>query len=158
MTLAGPHRVRTVNWGSSGLNQVDNLNGNPLPTNLQQGQGAFTTPYDGTYTLFNASKHYQFDEDVAFFKSGWWGTHNIKVGYQFNRLSNVIDQNGNVPNVELFVGQNASTGKPLSHTPSTQNGAANCAILELNPWAHLCGRVWLCRDYGFRDRPAPTGN
>ena len=39
----------------------------------------------------------QFDENVAFFKSGWAGTHNLKVGYQYNHMSNVIDQNGNVP-------------------------------------------------------------
>ncbi len=91
-----------VNWGNSGLNNTDNsLIPQPLPLSLQQGQGAFTTPYTGTFTLFNASKHTQFDENVAFFKSGWAGTHNLKVGYQYNRMSNVIDQNGNVPNVEL---------------------------------------------------------
>ena len=41
----------------------------------------------GSYTLFNANKHYQFNQDVAFFKGGWWGTHNFKFGYQLNHLS-----------------------------------------------------------------------
>jgi hypothetical protein len=111
-----------INWGTSGLGVTDNTGG-ALPTALQQGEGAFTTPYNGTYTLFNASKHYQLDENVAFFKSGWAGTHNIKVGYQYNRMSNVIDQNGNVPNVELFVGAGQS------HGASTSVGGANCDTL-----------------------------
>ena len=127
-----------VNWGNSGLGVTDNL-GNILPTNLQQGAGSFTTPYDGTYTLFNASKHYQFNEDFAFFKSGWLGVHNIKVGYQFNRMTNVIDQNGNVPNVELFV------GPTQSHSPSTTTGGANCATLAGNPWGTCAGQ------YGYAE-------
>ncbi len=45
----------------------------------------------------NADKHYQFNQDFAFYKGGWWGTHNFKFGYQLNHLVNVIDQNGNVP-------------------------------------------------------------
>ncbi len=111
-----------LNWGTSGLGVNDTL-GNALPTALQQGEGAFTTPYTGTFTQFNASKHYQFDENVAFFKSGWAGTHNIKVGYQYNRMSNVIDQNGNVPNVALYLGAGQN------HGASTSTGGANCATL-----------------------------
>ncbi len=127
-----------VNWGNSGLNNTDNLGGN-LPLALQQGQGAFTTPYTGTFTLFNASKHYQFDENIAFFKSGWAGTHNLKIGYQYNRMSNVIDQNGNVPNVELFLGPGES------HSASTSVGGANCALLAANPWGTCAGQ------YGFAE-------
>ena len=112
-----------VNWSTTGQGQNDNL-GNPLPATLGNGAGFYTTPYDGTYTLFNASKHYQFDEDIAFFKSGWWGTHNIKVGYQYNRMSNIIDQNGNVPNVAL------SLGAGQTHGAGTALGGANCAILS----------------------------
>ena len=41
---------------------------------------------------------------MAFFKSGWGGTHNFKFGYQLNHLFNVISQNGNVPFVSLTVG------------------------------------------------------
>jgi carboxypeptidase family protein len=119
-----------LNWITSGLNQNDNL-GNPLPAALAQGAGAFTTPYDGTYTLFNASKHYQFDESVAFFKSGWLGTHNFKVGYQYNRMTNVIDQNGNVPFVDMIVGAGQS------HSSSTTNGGTECALLE-EQWDGLC--------------------
>ena len=68
-----------------------------LPAGLANPGGTSTTPYNQSYTLYNASKHYQLNEDVAFFKSGWAGTHNFKFGYQLNHLSNVIAQNGNVP-------------------------------------------------------------
>ena len=120
-------------WNTTGLGQNDNTD-QPLPPNLQQGAGAFTTPYTGTYTLFNASKHYQFNEDFAFFKSGWAGTHNIKVGYQFNRLSNVINQNGNVPYVALNIGPGQS------YSPSTLTGGGNCATLATNPWGTCAGQ------------------
>ena len=64
------------------------------------------------FTEVNASKHYQFNQDVAFFKSGWSGTHNIKAGYQFNQLSNVINQHGNLPSPTWSVG--ARTGRHAS--------------------------------------------
>jgi len=111
-----------VVWRTSGLGQTDNL-GTDLPANLQQASGSFTTPYNGTYTLFNASKHYQLNEDVAFFKGGWGGTHNIKVGYQYNRMSNVINQNGNVPLVRIV------PGAGYNYAPSTTVGNDNCAKL-----------------------------
>jgi len=104
----------------------------PLPLSLQQNNGTTTQPYDGTYTLYNASKHYQFNQDVAFFKGGWWGTHNIKVGYQFNRLSNVINQNGNVPLLRLDPGHH-------SWFPFTATGVSNCQKLVAQ-WGHCSGQ------------------
>ena len=40
------------------------------------------------FTAHNASKAIQVDVDMAWFKSGWKGTHNFKFGYQLNRLNN----------------------------------------------------------------------
>jgi hypothetical protein len=111
-----------ITWQTPGVGALDN-NGNPLPSALALPAGTTTAPFDNTYTEVNASKHYQFNQDVAFFKTGWWGTHNIKAGYQFNRLSNVIDQHGNIPSP--FV----RPGAGLSYTPATTTGAANCALL-----------------------------
>ncbi|HTS10009.1 MAG TPA: carboxypeptidase regulatory-like domain-containing protein [Candidatus Eisenbacteria bacterium] len=125
-----------INWNTTGLGVGDNAGNASLPPALQQGAGAFTTPYTGTFTQFNASKHYQLDEDVAFFKSGWAGTHNIKVGYQYNRMSNVINQNGNVPFVSLTLG----TG--IGDNASTTTGGTNCALLTAQ-WGTCAGQ------YGF---------
>jgi len=110
--------------GAPGL--TDNL-GNPMPVPLQL-PSANTNAYDGSYTDVNASKHYQLNEDVAFFKGGWAGTHNFKVGYQYNRLWNIISQHGNIPQ---FV---AIDIPGYNYYPSTAYGAGQCAQLAANPY------------------------
>ena len=115
---------------------LDNA-GNPYPTALLVPSGTTTAPHKTGYTAFNASKHDQFNEDVAFFKSGWAGTHNLKVGYQFNRLWNVIDQHGNIPLVDVT----ASPG--VGYGSSTAYGGSQCALLQTNPWGVCAG------EYGY---------
>jgi hypothetical protein len=117
---------------TSGSGALDNT-GATLPTALQQDAGTQTNAYDSSYTLFNASKHYQFNEDFAFYKGGWAGTHNFKFGYELNHLTNVIDQNGNVPEVFMNVGQGAA------HSPFTSNGVSNCATLTTE-WGGCTGQ------------------
>ncbi len=107
-----------------------------LPAALDIPSGTTTAPFDQSFTEVNASKHYQFDEDVAFFKSGWWGTHNIKAGYQLNHLSNVINQHGNVPFAFEYLGAGQS------YPPNTKFGGANCALLTAE-WGDCAGQ------YGF---------
>jgi carboxypeptidase family protein len=141
-------------WNTSGLGAVDNA-GNPLPANLQQAAGTTTAPFDSSYTQVNASKHYQFDENVAFFKGGWWGTHNIKAGYQFNELSNVVNQNGNLPFAFLYVGAGASYG------PSTSLGGTNCGTLSAAPpagWGFCAGQYGYLKVQDFATvLKTPTG-
>jgi hypothetical protein len=120
-----------VLWRASGVGATDRQ-GNPLPSGFQQPSGFSTAPYDSTYTRYNASKHYQFDQDVAFFKSGWGGTHNLKIGYQFNRLTNVINQNGNVPLVRIYPGHH-------SWFPFTATGVTNCGLLAAQYSGHCSG-------------------
>ncbi|HET9309565.1 MAG TPA: TonB-dependent receptor [Candidatus Sulfotelmatobacter sp.] len=141
-------------WPTSGVDLVfdsvpnglnDNL-GNPYPAYLASAVGGqATAPHKTGFTEYNASKHDQFDEDVAFFKGGWWGTHNIKAGYQFNRLWNVINQHGNIP--EVFV--NAAPN--IGYGASTAYGTANCGTLGTvymdttqNPPTPLCAG-----EYGY---------
>lgn len=104
---------------STGAVLKDNA-GNAYPAALQVPAGTTTAPHKQGYTVFNASKHDQFNEDVSFFKSGWAGTHNLKVGYQFNRLWNIIDQHGNIPLVNVY----AAPG--LSYGASTAYGGSQC--------------------------------
>jgi hypothetical protein len=116
---------------------VNDNAGKAYPAALQQLGGAATAPHHTGFTEFNASKHDQFNEDVAFFKSGWWGTHNIKVGYQFNRLWNVINQHGNIPQVQVYAAPNIGYGA------STLYGGSQCTSLEANPWGICAG------EYGY---------
>jgi len=76
---------------------------------LQQSTGYISAAANQNFTLKNADKHLQFDQDLAWFKSGWGGKHNFKFGYQLNRLSNDIFQRWNEPTVYLFPGQSSST-------------------------------------------------
>jgi len=121
---------------STGALLADNA-GNQYPLALQQSAGTATAPHKTGFTEYNASKHDQFNEDVAFFKGGWWGTHNIKVGYQFNRLWNVINQHGNIPQVQVV----ASPG--IGYAASTSYGGTQCGTLSTNPWGICAG------EYGY---------
>jgi len=115
-----------LDWAASGTGVDNGPNGTtgvPLPADLAQPAGTSTVPYNGTYTVFNANKHVQFNQDFSYYISKW-GTHNIKVGYQLNHLSNVINQNGNVPFVELVPGAHHS------HGGSTTTGIDNCNLLK----------------------------
>jgi hypothetical protein len=107
-------------WEANGIGATDS-NGAPLPADLQQSSGFINTTLDQNYTVRNASKAVQFNQDVAWFKSGWLGTHNFKFGYQLNRLSNDLEQHFNEPEVQVFPGA-GSFYEPVSPT-----GIANCA-------------------------------
>jgi Carboxypeptidase regulatory-like domain/TonB dependent receptor len=100
---------------------LDNA-GNPLPASLAHGVNFFNDPNSGTFTRKNANTAIQYDADLAWFKSGWKGTHNFKFGYQLNRLRNDILQSFNEPYVQLFPGTGGFY-TPLSNPP----GVANCA-------------------------------
>lgn len=126
-----PTTTPDLNWNTAGTTDVT---GAALPANLQQPDGTATTPYNSTFTGFNSDKHYQFDQDFAFFKgTSRWGTHNLKFGYQLNHLVNVISQNGNVPFAYMTLGPGTS------HGALTQTGASNCALLEAE-WGACTGQ------------------
>lgn len=106
-----------LNFQVSGIGGTDATD-QPLPAYLQQGEGAANQAYNNFFTFQNANKHYQFDQDLSWFKSGWWGTHNFKFGYQLNHLANSIIQLGNLPNVQLFPG--------IPYSPASTLGVTNC--------------------------------
>lgn len=125
----------TYFWETDGLaaDGITDNNNQALPQAYQQLAGAQSGPFSSFFTHFNANKAIQFDQDLAFFKSGWLGTHNFKFGYQLNRLRNNILQSYNNPFVEMFVGT-AGTYTPTSQVPGAQNCAnttfpASCAGL-----------------------------
>ncbi|MGP0095885.1 MAG: carboxypeptidase regulatory-like domain-containing protein, partial [Terriglobales bacterium] len=88
---------------------------------LYQNQGYFNIANNINTTTYDATHRNQVDADLAWFKSGWWGTHNIKGGYQLTRTSNSIFQHFNAPNVNVYAGSNNF------YTPQGPYGQANCA-------------------------------
>jgi hypothetical protein len=97
----------------------------PLPTSMQYLNNWYSAGLDQNYTVRNANKAIQFDADLAWFKSGWWGTHNFKGGYQLNRLSNDIFQRFNQPLVQANIGFSGAT----NYGVQTGAGGAACAAL-----------------------------
>lgn len=110
----------------------DTSGGSSLPANLQQPAGTSTTAYDSHYTVLNADKHYQFDQDFTLIKGGWWGSHTFQFGYQLNHLVNSINQNGNVPYAYMVLGSH-------NYNPLTVTGEANCAKL-IGEWGKCEGQ------------------
>lgn len=110
-------------WEGSANASTTSVDGSAFPTNLQQGSGFFNAPQNQNYTVKNANKRVQFDQDFAIFHAGWGGTHNFKFGYQLNRSSNDLNQEWNAPFVEIFPG----SGQYYSAAGST--GFANCTTL-----------------------------
>ena len=117
-----PGTSDVYSFWAAGVGATD-VNGNPLPSNLQQANGFQSGPLNQNFTHRNANKHIQFDQDIAWFKSGWAGTHNFKFGYQLNRASNDIFQGYNVPYIQVYPGSDSI------YTPYGSTGRTNCAAL-----------------------------
>ncbi len=96
---------------------------------LGQTQGALSGPLN-QITNYNSSKAIELSQDVAWFKSTKYGTHNFKFGYQLNRNSNLIQQIYNEPQVQLFPGTVYAPGSPLGQT--------NCAAIGTQLGTGVC--------------------
>jgi hypothetical protein len=129
-----PTTGSNLDFQIGGEGNTDNLGNAYTNTALQVPNSTTTAPWDQSFTEVNASKHYQFDEDVAFFKSGWGGTHNLKLGYQYNRLWNIINQHANIPLVNIY-----ATGG-LGYPASSPYAQSQCTLLETNPWGICAGQ------------------
>jgi len=109
-----------TNFTANGVGATD-ATGAPLPASLQEPGGFQNLANSPNFTTHNADKASQVDVNLAWFKSGWKGTHNFKFGYQLNHLSNSINQHYNVPRVDFFVGSGSA------YSPQGPVGTANCA-------------------------------
>src|SRR5262249_19559136 len=122
-------------WQNSGIGQTDST-GAPLPAVFQQNTNYANAAYSGTFTTQNANKAIQVDADLAWFKSGWKGTHNFKFGYQLNRLQNNILQSYNEPYVQMF------PGPAGDYTPTSQLGINNCATASFPDGSGGCNGLY----------------
>jgi len=136
------------NWQTNGVGVLDNT-GQPLPASLQESQGFINAANSSTFTTRNANKGIQVDADLAWFKSGWLGTHNFKFGYQLNRLYNLIGQHFNEPYVQMWVG---STAK---YSPQGQVGIDNCAQF-VALYGQCAGQYGYVSVYDFGDGGSAT--
>jgi hypothetical protein len=120
-TSGNGYIFQTSGTPASGATQADGVS--PLPSAYQEGLNYQNVPLSANYTLYNSNKAIQLDQDLAWFKSGWAGTHNFKFGYQLSRNSNTIFQTYNVPYTQIFAGD-------TSYSPGTPLGTTNCATVQ----------------------------
>ena len=135
-------------FDTSGTTATD-TNGVPIATSapaLAESEGYVSGAISQNFTHFNASKATQFDEGIAWFHSGWAGTHNLMFGYQMHKNYNEIDQGYSEPDVQIYPG----TTEP--YTPSDPNvGVKNCAAVEkITHYAGCVGTYGnvIVNDYG----------
>lgn len=147
-----PSTGALTNFTANGVGATD-TNGNPLPAAYQHPGGFFNVANSPNFTTHNADKATQVDVNLAWYKSGWWGTHNFKFGYQLNHLSNAISQHYNVPRVDFFVGSGSV------YSPQGAVGQANCAALEAATGRTNCqGQFGYISVYDFGSSGAVTSN
>jgi len=70
--------------------------------------------------LYNVNSRTSFSQDLAYFKKGFFGTHNLKFGYQLNHLYENVNQS--------FTNDLVRVGYTTYGTQTT-TGAANCAAI-----------------------------
>lgn len=127
-----------IYWWRANTVGMSDMTGTAYPTDFQQTSGYVSNALNQNYTTRNANKHDEFDESLAWFKSGWKGTHNFKAGYTLNHLSNDIEQHANAPFMRVY-------GYPRTYSPSGTTGAANCTTIEAenvaNGYSNVCSGI-----------------
>jgi hypothetical protein len=145
-----PQTGALTNFVASGVGAADST-GAPLPPSLQQVGGFQNVANSPNFTTHNADKASQVDVNMAWYKSGWKGTHNFKFGYQLNHLSNDINQHYNVPRVDIY--------PSTAYTPQGAVGNANCAAVEAADGTSTCqGRFGYVSVYDFGSSGRVTSN
>ncbi|MCU1324489.1 MAG: TonB-dependent receptor [Acidobacteriaceae bacterium] len=113
-------------WANNALSTASSLN----PTDPSLGTAnASAVRSSGNYNispnlgyLYNANSRTTFAQDIAFFKKGFFGTHNLKVGYQWNHLYENVNQ--------TFTNDLVRLGYDTTYSPQTTLGAANCSAIS----------------------------
>ena len=147
-----PQTGALTNFTANGVGATDAF-GAPLPAVYQKPGGFFNVANSPNFTTHNADKASQVDVSLAWFKSGWKGTHNFKFGYQLNHLSNAINQHYNVPRVDFFVGSGSV------YTPQGGVGDANCLAVEAADGTASCqGRFGYISVYDFGSNGTVSSN
>jgi hypothetical protein len=117
-TVGTPAGIR-YSFSSSGIG-LTGLDGTAAGAAAQQATG-YANISDNTATTATQNINHQFNQDVAYFKKGFFGQHNFKVGYQLNHQIYNIRQIYNSALVQVVWGQ----AYPV--LPANQ---PNCAAVE----------------------------
>ena len=80
--------------------------------------------------VYNINARTTFNQDLAYYKRGWFGQHNFKIGYQFNHMfENVYQQFTNTYTRIAY-------GNQQTWAANTLQGQANCLAIENQNFAN----------------------
>lgn len=97
------------------------LDGTVLPSQFVNATG-YSNIGANTSTAFDAWKRYSLNQDVAYFKHGFFGTHNLKFGYALNHGTNNVITGYNT--ADVYVGYN------IAYAPNTTDGINRCLAIN----------------------------
>src|SRR6185369_7655477 len=93
--------VGTRHLVSNGSKVTTGFDGTPIPTAFQLSPG-FSDIGSNTAYLYDNNVRKSMSYDVSYFKSGFLGTHNLKIGYSNNKLANNVNQGYNTSLTQLY--------------------------------------------------------
>ncbi len=112
-------------WATTTSATTASLNG----TNLASAYANAAPKPSGSYTIganegyqFNANSRTSLSQDIAYFKKGFFGAHNLKGGYQLNHLYENVNQ--------IFTNSLIRLGYGTTWSANTTTGQANCATIN----------------------------
>ncbi|HWR36718.1 MAG TPA: carboxypeptidase regulatory-like domain-containing protein [Clostridia bacterium] len=79
--------ISGIAYGALSSIGIEALDGTPIPDDFAMTRG-FNSMGVNLQTLYDKFQRKSFTQDLAWFKKGFFGTHNVKGGYAQNRLSN----------------------------------------------------------------------
>lgn len=111
-------------WVTTSAASTAALNGTLLGNTFANGVKA-----SGNYNIgpneayqYNANNRTTFNQDIAYFKKGFFGQHNLKVGYQLNHLAENVNQ--------AFTNTLTRISYTSNYAAQTTAGQATCLAIE----------------------------
>lgn len=111
-------------WLTTSAATTSSLSGSTLGTAFPNGVKSVNNYNIGPNEAyqFNANQRTTFNQDFSYYKKGWTGQHNFKVGYQLNHLSDNVNQ--------IFTNTYTRISYTSSYSAQTTLGQANCLAIE----------------------------
>ena len=92
-----------------------------VPANLVGTSGSANIG-NNRQTLFDKTKRKSFSQDLAYFRKSGFGTHNLKFGYGYTKISEDMFIGHQSARIDIFPGQ-------TKYSPVTATGKANCSAI-----------------------------
>jgi carboxypeptidase family protein len=134
-------RYVVTNNGSTGIKGFDGTTIGAVGSVPYSQASGFSNISSNAQSFFNVLSRKNFTVDVSYVKTGIFGTHNFKTGYNQSSVLNTLLSGFNTSEVDLFYGQSYSVAT---------NASACDAIIAANKVQYPTTATSVCRgNYGY---------